>query len=492
MLQARFGFISEVMHFVEDLCVMHDAQVIGEKPLNIQAKTNLNYILTFMISFAFFSLSAIERLSLGQVNAASLSIFCIRNYALISKLRRLALIKVLLLYPQSSCSLLIDDTDRSRSKIVTAIGYVYKTICKITSGYHNAQNIVFICLVTKFITIPIAFAFYKPDPLISTWKKKVKKIKKCKHCRELKKERCGDCREKLKKIGQKPVRDAEKYPTRAEIAAKLLMDVKSIFSELTANGHKYTIQSISADAAYISPFLVGKIHNIFPKTQFLSQLKVNQLVANKSGKFKPLKEYFSNQETVKASINIRNKVKKVEYISARLQVKSHGCRLHVVALKYAEEKEFRYICATELTWRTEDIIRHYGLRWLVEVAIEDWKQYSGWGRKACLQGEEGARCGVNLSLIVDAFFLQHPAQIALQRSGQMLASTGSLSRRIMMQFFYEGLGHTVYSLDPKTQLEALKQSLDDCFVLRPSCKHAAGEWYPEAEPSKSLLRYASG
>jgi len=35
--------------------------------------------------------------------------------------------------------------------------------------------------------------------------------------------------------------------------------------------------------------------------------------------------------------------------------------------------------ASELTWRTQDIIQLATLRWLIEVFIQDWKAHQGWG-----------------------------------------------------------------------------------------------------------------
>jgi len=38
-------------------------------------------------------------------------------------------------------------------------------------------------------------------------------------------------------------------------------------------------------------------------------------------------------------------------------------------LKYEGEDEYRYITATDLSWRAIDIVSAYALRWLVEVFI---------------------------------------------------------------------------------------------------------------------------
>nr|WP_230988089.1 hypothetical protein [Bathymodiolus japonicus methanotrophic gill symbiont] len=68
--------------------------------------------------------------------------------------------------------------------------------------------------------------------------------------------------------------------------------------------------------------------------------------------------------------------------------------------------------ATDLTWRTQDIIQAYTLRWLIEVFFEDWKLYEGWGREAKQLDEEGSSRGLILSLLFDHCLLLHPEKIA--------------------------------------------------------------------------------
>ncbi len=65
--------------------------------------------------------------------------------------------------------------------------------------------------------------------------------------------------------------------------------------------------------------------------------------------------------------------------SARLHVCSHGKKRFVIALKYEGEEEYRFIIATDLSWRPLDIVEAYTLRWLVKVFFEDWKICEGWG-----------------------------------------------------------------------------------------------------------------
>ncbi|WP_221894526.1 hypothetical protein [Bathymodiolus japonicus methanotrophic gill symbiont] len=79
---------------------------------------------------------------------------------------------------------------------------------------------------------------------------------------------------------------------------------------------------------------------------------------------------------------------RVTVSSARLKVSSHSKKRFVIALKYGGENDYRYLVATDLTWRTQDIIQAYTLRWLIEVFFEDWKLYEGWGREAKQLDEE--------------------------------------------------------------------------------------------------------
>jgi len=52
----------------------------------------------------------------------------------------------------------------------------------------------------------------------------------------------------------------------------------------------------------------------------------------------------------------------------------------VVDRSYPDETDYRYLVASDLSWRTVDIVQAYTLRWLIEVTIEDLKVYEGWGQ----------------------------------------------------------------------------------------------------------------
>ena len=54
--------------------------------------------------------------------------------------------------------------------------------------------------------------------------------------------------------------------------------------------------------------------------------------------------------------------------SARLYVCAHQTKRFIVAIKYAEAETYRYLIASDLSWRTLDIVQGHSLRWLVEIS----------------------------------------------------------------------------------------------------------------------------
>ena len=152
-----------------------------------------------------------------------------------------------------------------------------------------------------------------------------------------------------------------------------------------------------------------------------------------------------------------------------------GRKVHVVALKYENEKKLRFICCTELSWRAEDIIQKYAFRWLVETFFEDWKQHDGWGKSACQQNEDGARRGVILSLLLDHFFIQHPEQQVRIQTGRSLCTIGTLKRNLQFESFLQSVGIILESPNPKEKLKQLVIMMKDLLILRPSNKHMSGK-----------------
>ena len=58
--------------------------------------------------------------------------------------------------------------------------------------------------------------------------------------------------------------------------------------------------------------------------------------------------------------------------SARLKVKAHGTQRFVIAVKRVDEAQYRYWVATDLSWRTLDIVGCHTFRWRLDVFFADW------------------------------------------------------------------------------------------------------------------------
>jgi len=249
------------------------------------------------------------------------------------------------------------------------------------------------------------------------------------------------------------------------------------------------VHAVLADALYGTGSFMDQASSTFGGTQVISQLRSNQII-NTRGKTVNLSHYFTryNQGTVQ-KITIRgNKTQEVTISSARLYVKAHQKKRFVIALKYEGEDNYRYLVATDMTWRTRDILQAYTLRWLVEVFFEDWKLYEGWGREAKQQGEEGSSRSLILSLLFDHCLLLHPEQKACIENKQPMATVGSLQRKLQMTSLLETITQLLFtSNDVSEQLKILADKIQENFQLMPSGKHMIGRDLGRLEPTRSYF-----
>ena len=196
---------------------------------------------------------------------------------------------------------------------------------------------------------------------------------------------------------------------------------------------------------------------------------------------------------VEMALRIRGgKDVKATISSARLKVLSHGKKRLVIALKYEGESDYRYLVATDMTWRTMDIIQAYTLRWLVEVFFEDWKLYEGWGREAKQLDEEGSSRGLILSLLFDHCLLLHPEQTARIENKLPAYTIGSLQRKSQMDVLLEFIKTLLAHPNPADKLKELAGLVDDVFQLMPSGKHMNGRDLGCLEPTASLQCRTAG
>lgn len=364
----------------------------------------------------------------------------------------------------------VDDTQRSRSGKVKKLWAFFKDLNRKTGGFGIFQNLVVIYLITDTISIPLMFAFYRPNPQVAPWKKQKKEAKK-----------------KGLPAPKKPPHNP-KFPTRNEIAVRLISNTIEFINFVNrSNVRKIKIQATLADAAYFSASNVSQLRKKFPEIPMISQIKSNQIVKDKRGKWSSVKDYFDNFSTVTKTFTLRKGLtKNIEFVSARLFVRCHGCKIHIVAIRYEGEKSYRYLACRDLTWRQEDIIKAYAFRWLQEVGFEDWKLYDGWGKAASQQGEDGACRGVFLSFLVETFLVSHPMQLSLHRAGTGLCTSGSIVRQTQTDTFKWLIYEAAKSPDPKRFIDSFSSFFADLDPPRVSTKHMSGWDFDELGPSPSL------
>ena len=453
-------YLSEVR---KELAVMKPECVISDKAL-----TWLGFCLTGMIIVGAICWQKFERTSGGTWLAKSLSRMFRHSPDVYWDYIFTASTKFILrVFNVKEGHLALDDLDRSRSKRTSKIWGAHKTYNKKGGGYINAQNIVLLILVSKKVTIPVGFKFYRPDPDQKAWREHDKKLKK----------------EGIPKSMRPPQPDRSKhFPSKKKIAEQLLCKFKW-------HHDKIKIKAIEADNAYLSKEMRTACARIYPDANFNSQLKRTQKVKVGRKREVSVQQYFSNLNLTKKVFNIRGKLSKtIEFTSARLFVKSLKKKMHIVAFRYEGEDKLRYICASKLTWRAEDIILSYGFRWLVEVVIEDWKLYDGWGQEACQYGYEGAYRGVQLSLLLDHFLLQHPSQRRLHREGKPLQTAGTLKNKLQLDSLYQTIKTILEFENPKKKLDELMQTMKSLVFNRFSDKHMSGREIKDLKPSAALTK----
>lgn len=302
-------------------------------------------------------------------------------------------------------------------------------------------------LVTDYVTIPVGFKFYKPDPCLVEWNKNNQKLKK----------------QGIKKRPPKPKRD-RRYPTKLQIALELLADFKNKYPEIK-------VKCILADALYGTKDFCDEASAIFDGTQVISQLRKNQNVRVSGQKIK-IEDYFAQLPEERAELTIRGGKKvPITIKSSRLLVSAHGKKRLVIALKYENEKDYRYLVATDLSWLALSVARAFTFRWLVEVFFEDWKLYEGWKKCAKQPGKEGSERSLILSLLLDHCLLLHPYQSSRIENKQPACTVGSLLEKVKVDCLFHFVQDLLNSDNPHEKLNYLIQYKDDIFTLSSSNKH---------------------
>jgi hypothetical protein len=344
--------------------------------------------------------------------------------------------------------LVIDDTDKQRSKNTTEIAKLHKIRDKKTSGYFNGQNLIFLLLVCEKVTLPVGFYFYEPDPKQIAWRKEDARLRK------------KEVEKKYRPIA--PPADAN-YPSKKALALKLISDFSKAFSEVR-------VKSIAADTAYGSLDFMEESSAMTKQSQVISQIKKSQLIVVNNKEI-TVETFFKSYQGSTEKIALRGEERTVTYRSGIFKVKSHKKKYFVIALKYEDESDYRYLIARDMTWRDIDIIKTFSFRWLVEVFIQDWKQYEGWNQLAKQPGEEGSNRGVTLSLLSDHALLLHEDQKVLLENKKPAATVGSLREKVMMESLKGFIEEIVSSDNPRVLFENYADKISELFELRTSIKH---------------------
>jgi hypothetical protein len=356
------------------------------------------------------------------------------------------------------------DTDNPRSKSAHTLAHLYKFHDKESGGYRWGQSLVFLVLVTPKISIPVGFAFYQPAPELSVWYKKEKALKKQGVAKK-----------------QRPAKPAPHphYPTKQDLALRVLAQFKAHHPDVR-------VHCITADALYGTASFVDGAAAMFGGVQVLSQIRSNQTVRLQKRE-QAVADYFATHPGTPHTLRIRGGQEVVAIVgSARLYVCAHHTKRFVVALKYAGEDTYRYLIASDLTWRTLDIVQGQTLRWLVEVFIQDWKSYEGWSQLTKQPGEEGARKSVILSLLVEHALFVHPDQHAQLTHNLPAYTVGSLRAHVHVECLVDVVQDLVASDAPQEQLHCFTHALHQVFAFSRSKKHMIQRQLGRLESTPSL------
>ena len=460
--------IAEPLPFIKDY--------VGE--LNIAIKShypekNLSRIQQYWLSFCIMAIIVTNSVCWARFKTASIGQYSIGALAWMFRkskipwylLLQMSVNVILRRYGITEGNIGIDDTDKRRSKSTKKIFQVHKIKDKPSGGYIMGQKIVFLVLITPIITIPAGFSFYMPDPVLSAWEKNDKKLKKQGVPKNLR--------------PAKPDRDTN-YPTMQQIALNLLEQFKRAHPQVR-------IRCVFADALYGTEEFLDQASRLFGGIQVISQIRSNQLIRYRNKKM-AVEKYFTSFPGVQQTVRVRGGEEiKAVVGSARLHVHAHGKKRFVIALKYEGEDEYRYIIASDLSWRTLDIVEAYTLRWLVEVFFEDWNGNEGWDKLTKQIGEEGSSRSLILSLLVDHSLFFHPVQLARIENKLPAYTVGSLTAKVKVEGILAIFEQIILSDAPVERFKEFAKSLEDNVIkLNPSTKHMVNRNLGKFEPSPSL------
>ena len=405
-----------------------------------------------------------ERASLGSRSARSLSWMFRHTTHVWQFLLQASVSVVLTKYGVTEGVIVVDDSEKKRAKQTTRIYKAHKVKDKKTGGFINGQSFVLLLLVTRTISLPVGVEFYMPDPDRTAWNRTEKQLKK----------QGVPKKERPSKPKKNPA-----YPTIPEVALQLMETFHSAFPAVA-------IQCVVADNLYGTNTFLERASALFGDVQVICKLKKSQNLRFR-GKTINLTTFFTRYPGVKQTIRLRGGDEVTVWVSsARVHVCAHGKKRFVVALKYEGEDEYRYLVASEMSWRHLDIVQAQTLRWLIEVFFQDWKAYEGWGQLTKHPDEDGSRRSLILSLVCDHCLLLHPDQLARIQDKRPACTVGSLRDRVRLDSSLLMFEEILVAEHPQQQFELMAQHAKEFFPLHESGKHMSGRDLGRLEPTPSL------
>lgn len=349
--------------------------------------------------------------------------------------------------------LVIDDSNIERSKSAKKLYKLGKIKDKKTGGYVNGQCIVFLVLVTQKVSIPVGFSFYQYDPVHSKWIQSDKRLR-----------RKGVCAKHRPKGAEK---DQQNYPSKIGLGIDLIEQFKKSHTD-------FTVRGILADCLYGTAQWVDSVSAIYEQSQIMSQLRNNQKIQIANQEYS-LEDYFGKRTLIAKQVLIRNKPVEIYYASTIAKVKAHQAKRLIIAYKFKGSSKLRYLFATDMTWQVSQLIALYSLRWLVEVFIQDWKQYEGFGQQAKQTGKDGSRKAVTLSLLFDHSLILHPLQKVRIKDKLPVYTTGSLCERSRQEWLINFIDKIMQMDSGQILWKEISLQIHNTFKLNESKKHFSGQ-----------------
>ncbi|WP_242482641.1 transposase [Thiocystis violacea] len=408
--------------------------------------------------------SGFERCGLGAYRFSALSWMFRHTKILWEVLWQASVGLVLEQYGLGEGVLVVDDSDQRRAKRTKRIYRAHKLYDKKTGGYFNGQALVFLVLVTPRVTVPVGFRFACPDPKQVAWRQEDARLK----------------RQQIPKA-QRPARPASDpaYLSKLQLALALIERFRHLHPQLR-------IKAVLADALYATHAFMDQSAGVCNGAQTVSQLRSNQKIRFR-GRERTLTAFFAAYPGVAQRIQVRGgPAITVSVSSARGHVCAHGQKRFVIALSYPGETQARDLVATDLSWRTLDIVQVYTLRWLVEVFLEDWKLNEGWGQLAKQPDEEGSSRSLTLSLLLDHALLLHPEQRTRLNHQAPACTVGSLRQHCQGEALMDMFRRLLAAEDPTAQFAQRQETIKTLFPLAPSTKHMSGRDRGRQEPTPAL------